>query len=143
MPKLALTKNELRNAEIKSNRKLLRKALSELTRTGWWTRMNHGCCQTCLKDASPYDKPCLGFTKQDEKNIKIFGEVFLWHAGEAVFHDAETGDGLMGELAHRARAWEAVAVLRKHGLKVRWSELLSGRICVRLASDSDLDWIYS
>ena len=137
MPKLAPTQNDLRNTEISNNRKLLRKAFNELTRNGWWTRMNHECCQTCSMHVSPDDKPCLAFTKQNEKNIELLGEVFLWHSGEAIFYDSKMGG--MGGLAHRARAWEAVAVLRKHGLKVNWSGEINERIGVMLASDSDLE----
>ena len=138
MPKLAPTQKDLRNTEISNNRKLLRKAFSELTRSGWWTRMNHECCQTCSMHVSPDDKPCLAFTKQSEQHIEHFGEVFLWHASEMQEINS-SWNSLMNKWAHQARAWEAVAVLRKHGLKVRWTGEITDRICVRLASDSDIE----
>ena len=100
--------------------------------------MNHRCCQTCSMHESPDNKPCLAFTRQSGRSIEDLGGVYLWHASEAQEINS-SWNSLMNKWAHQARAWEAVAVLRKHGLKVNWSGEITEKIGVMLASDGDLE----
>jgi hypothetical protein len=141
MPILGPTAIEAQKQIFKDNRAKLRKAFAELNKDGWFARMNYGSCNSDFLYNTPDDKPCIAFHSQDEKKIMEYGYVYLWHHCETNIEPHDSNDHKWGnEIYHKdniARAWEAVAMLRKHELDVDWSGDPRHRIRVTLNKNID------
>jgi len=107
---------------MSADRKRLAAAFRELRKQGWWARMNHLCCQTCLTADTDDDKPYIGFHAQDNERIPESGYTYLTH-GPPV--DDTLPDGM------RSR-W-AVKVIEDHGLVVEWDGRMASRIKVMIS----------
>ena len=109
-------------------RALLAAAFRQLRREGWWARMNHLCCQTCLTYDTDDDKPYIGFHAQDNERIPESGYTYLTH-GPPV--DDIYADGVWSK--------RAVRVIESFGLTVEWDGTMASRIKVFLPETMPLD----
>ena len=112
-------------------RALLAAAFRQLRREGWWARMNHLCCQTCLTYDTDDDKPYIGFHAQDNERIPESGYTYLTH-------------GPPVDDAHYPAYWSelAVMVIEDYGLTVEWDGTMASRIKVLLPETMPLDTPY-
>ena len=110
-------------------RALLAAAFRQLRREGWWARMNHLCCQTCLTYDTDDDKPYIGFHAQDNDRIPTSGYTYLTH-GPPVDDDI-----------YDSTVWSkrAVVVIESFGLTVEWDGTMASRIKVFLPETMPLD----
>jgi hypothetical protein len=104
-------------------RALLAAAFRQLRKDGWWARMNHLCCQTCLTYDTDDDKPYIGFHGQDNDRIEESGYTYLTHGPPCGEHDIY----YEGVLSKRA-----VKVIESFGLTVEWDGTMATRIKVFL-----------
>ena len=111
-------------------RALLAAAFRQLRKDGWWARMNHLCCQTCLTFDTDDDKPYIGFHGQDNDRIEESGYTYLTHGPPTGEHDIY----YEGVLSKRA-----VKVIESFGLTVEWDGTMATRIKVFLPEMMPLD----
>ena len=111
-------------------RALLAAAFRQLRKDGWWARMNHLCCQTCLTYDTDDDKPYIGFHGQDNDRIPESGYTFLTHGPPTCEHDT-LADGVWSK--------RAVEVIESMGLTVEWDGRMASRIKVLLPETMPLD----
>ena len=109
-------------------RALLAAAFRQLRREGWWARMNHLCCQTCLTYDTDDEKPYIGFHAQDNERIPESGYTYLTHG-------PPVGD------TYDSTVWSkrAVVVIESFGLTVEWDGTMASRIKVFLPETMPLD----
>jgi len=113
---------------MSTDRKRLAAAFRELRKQGWWARMNHLCCQTCLTYDTDDDKPYIGFHAQDNDRIPTSGYTYLTHGPPVVC--SSSGRDLEPEVQWSRRA---VKVIEAHGLTVEWGGTMATRIKVMLS----------
>ena len=103
-------------------RALLAAAFRQLRKDGWWARMNHLCCQTCLTYDTDDDKPYIGFHAQDDERIAEAGYTYLTHGPPVDNPDYDS------------TVWSkrAVVVIESFGLTVEWDGTMATRIKVLL-----------
>ena len=103
-------------------RALLAAAFRQLRKDGWWARMNHLCCQTCLTYDTDDDKPYIGFHAQDDERIAEAGHTYLTHGPPVDDPDYDS------------TVWSkrAVVVIESFGLTVEWDGTMATRIKVFL-----------
>ena len=111
-------------------RALLAAAFRQLRKDGWWARMNHLCCQTCLTYDTDDDKPYIGFHAQDNERIPESGYTYLTHGPPTGEHD-DLADGVWSK--------RAVEVIESFGLTVEWDGTMASRIKVFLPETMPLD----
>ncbi len=111
-------------------RALLAAAFRQLRKDGWWARMNHLCCQTCLTYDTDDDKPYIGFHAQDNERIPESGWTYLTHGPPTGEHD-DLADGVWSK--------RAVEVIESFGLTVEWGGSMASRIKVFLPETMPLD----
>jgi hypothetical protein len=111
-------------------RALLAAAFRQLRKDGWWARMNHLCCQTCLTFDTDDEKPYIGFHSQDNDRIPESGYTFLTHGPPTCEHDT-LADGVWSK--------RAVEVIESMGLTVEWDGTMATRIKVLLPETMPLD----
>ena len=111
-------------------RALLAAAFRQLRKDGWWARMNHLCCQTCLTYDTDDDKPYIGFHAQDNERIPESGWTYLTHGPPTGEHD-DLADGVWSK--------RAVEVIESFGLTVEWDGTMASRIKVFLPETMPLD----
>ena len=111
-------------------RALLAAAFRQLRKDGWWARMNHLCCQTCLTFDTDDEKPYIGFHSQDNERIPESGYTFLTHGPPTCEHDT-LADGVWSK--------RAVKVIESVGLTVEWDGTMASRIKVLLPETMPLD----
>ena len=111
-------------------RALLAAAFRQLRKDGWWARMNHLCCQTCLTYDTDDDKPYIGFHGQDNDHIEESGYTYLTHGPPSGEHD-DLADGVWSK--------RAVKVIESFGLTVEWGGSMASRIKVFLPETMPLD----
>jgi len=111
-------------------RALLAAAFRQLRKDGWWARMNHLCCQTCLTYDTDDDKPYIGFHAQDNERIPESGYTYLTHGPPTGEHDT-LFDGVWSK--------RAVKVIESFGLTVEWDGTMASRIKVLLPETMPLD----
>lgn len=107
----------------RTDRQKLAAAFRELRKDGWWARMNHLCCQTCLTYDTDDEKPYIGFHAQDNERIPESGYTFLTHGPPTDQYDT-LYDGVWSK--------RAVRVMEKHGLTVEWDGSMATRIKVMI-----------
>ena len=107
-----------------TDRQKLAVAFRELRKDGWWARMNHLCCQTCLTYDTEDEKPYIGFHAQDDERIAECGYTFLTHGPPTGEHDT-LADGVWSK--------RTVKVMENHGLTVEWNGSMATRIKVILS----------
>jgi hypothetical protein len=111
-------------------RALLAAAFRQLRRDGWWARMNHLCCQSCLTHDTDDDKPYIGFHAQDNERIPESGYTYLTHGPPTGEHDIYY-EGVWSK--------RAVKVIEGQGLTVEWDGSMASRIKVFLPETMPLD----
>ena len=107
---------------MSADRKRLAAAFRELRKQGWWARMNHLCCQTCLTYDTDDDKPYIGFHAQDNERIPESGYTYLTH-----------GPPAWGGRSPIYWSQLAVMVIEDHGLVVEWDGTMASRIKVMIS----------
>ena len=110
-------------------RALLAAAFRQLRREGWWARMNHLCCQTCLTYDTDDEKPYIGFHAQDNERIPESGYTYLTHGPP------------VDDIMYDSTVWSkrAVVVIESFGLTVEWDGTMASRIKVLLPETMPLD----